>query len=232
MAAKVDYQLQDAEALLKTVYNNREAMNAKGFSDASHTALVDAKENLLLKEAAQQKAVQLVADKTAEQNQCIENVSSLIKRIRSAAKSAYGNDEKSLKLFKVGEKIPSSVKKLRPMCEYIEGLVLEHHDILLQNGLVQADIDELHSSYGNLVAVDATQENAKKLQVAATLTRDDAAKKLKDKVFRVRNFANACFAKDKEILVQFQPVAKSAGGRNGGDDDANASQPPDAPKTN
>lgn len=230
MAAKVDYQLQDSEALLKAVYNNRDAMNAKGFSDASYTAIVDAKENLLLKEAAQQKAVQLVADKTAEQNQCIDDVAELIQRIRSAAKSAYGNDDKSLKLFKVGEKIPSSVKKLRPMCEYIEGLTLEHHDVLLQNGLVQADIDELHSSYGRLVAVDATQENAKKLQVAATLTRDDAADKLKDKVFRVRNFAKACFAKDKEILVQFQPVAKSSGGRNSADE-TNAQTPP-VPPTN
>ena len=230
MAAIVDYQLQDSEALLKAVNNNREAMNAKGFSDASYTVLVDAKGNLLLKEAAQKKAVQLVADKTAEQNQCIQGVSELIQRIRSAAKSAYGNDEKSLKLFKVGEKIPSSVKKLRPLCEYIEGLVLEHHDVLLQNGLAQADIDELHSSYGNLVAVDATQENAKKLQVAATIARDDAAGKLKDKIFRVRNFAKACFAKDKEILVQFQPIAKGAGGRNGGAE-GNA-QPPEPPKTN
>lgn len=213
MAVKIDYLMQDSEALMKSVDANRTAMNTKGFTEANYTALVDAKENLKMKEVAQQKAVKLVADKTAEQDQAIQEVSELIKRIKSAAKSAYGNDDRKLKLFKVGEQMPTSVKKLRPLCEYITGLVLEQHDILLQNGLTQEDINELNSTYGKLVAVDASQENAKKLQISATIGRDEAAEKLKDKMFRVRNFANACFAKNSEILVQFKPIARGAGGR-------------------
>lgn len=213
MAIKIDYLLQDCEAFIKAIDDNKSAMTAKGFSDSNYTSLIEAKENLKLKEAAQQRAMKLVADKTAEQNVSITDVTDLIKRIRSAAKSSYGNDERNLKLFKVGEQIPNSIKKLRPLCEYMNGLLLEKHEILLQNGLTQEDIDELNSSYGKLVAVDASQENAKKLQVAATLTRDEAAEKLKDKMFRVRNFASACFAKNPGILLQFKPIAKGAGGR-------------------
>lgn len=225
MAAKIDYLGQDSEALQKAVDDNRVVMNTKGFSDANYTALTDAKENLKLKEAAQQKAVKLVADKTAEQDQAITEVSELIKRIKSAAKSAYGNDPRNLKLFRVGEQMPVSVKKLRPLCEYMTGLILEQHGVLVQNGLTQADIDELNSTYGKLVAVDASQENAKKLQVSATIARDEAADKLKDKMFRVRNFANACFAKNPEILVQFKPIAKSGGGRKGKEEETPTPQP-------
>ena len=213
MAAKIDYQIQDCEALILAINSNKSAMTAKGFTEANYTALIDAKENLRMKEVAQQNAVKLVADKTAEQDKAIVEITELIKRIKSSAKSAYGNDERSLKLFKVGEATPTSVKKLRPLCEYMTGLILEQHEILLQNGLTQEDIDELNSAYGKLVAVDASQENAKKLQTAATLTRDEAAEKLKDKMFRVRNFAKACFAKNPEILLQFKPIAKGAGGR-------------------
>lgn len=217
MAVKIDFLIQDFGALILAVDANRTAMDAKGFTEASYTTLTTANENLMQKEAAQQKAVELVSDKTAEQNQAIENVTALIKRIRSAAKSAYGNDARNLKLFKCDERIPASIMKLRPMCEYLTGLVLEKHEVLVQNGLTQADIDELNSAYGNLVAADASQENAKKLQVTATLTRDEAAEKLKDKMFRVRNFAQACFAKNPEILLQFKPIPKGAGGRGKGD---------------
>ncbi|MCX6170593.1 MAG: hypothetical protein NTX65_14720 [Ignavibacteriales bacterium] len=213
MAIKIDYLLQDCEALIQTIDDNRSAMTAKGFSDSNYTALIDAKENLKSKEAAQQKAVKLVGDKTAEQNLSITEVTNLIKKIRNSARSSYGNDERNLKLFRIGELIPTSVKKLRPMCEYLSGLILEKQEMLLQNGLMQEDIDELNSAYGKLVSVDASQENAKKLQVTATLMRDEAAEKLKDKMFRARNFANACFSKNPEILIQFKPIAKGAGGR-------------------
>jgi hypothetical protein len=225
MAIKIDYQLQDCDALDRAIYNNRSAMAAKGFSDSTYTALIDAKENLKIKEAAQQKAVKLAEDKTVEQNLSITEVTDLIKKIRNAARSSYGNDERNLKLFKIGELIPGSVKKLRPLCEYLSGLILEKQEILLQNGLTQEDIDELHSAYGKIVSVDASQENAKKLQAAATLMRDDASAKLKDKMFRVRNFANACFAKNPEILLQFKPIPKGGGGRK---EDDNPPAPPAA----
>lgn len=213
MAVKIDYLLQDCEALMIAVGNHRSAMEASGFTEANYTAFTDAKANLIAKELAQQNAVKLVNDKTKEQDEAIRAVADLIRRIKSAAKSAYGKDERNLALFKIGDAVPTSVKKLRTVCEYTAALVLEKSELLKQNGLTQEDIDALNSSYGTLVAVDASQENAKKMQVAATLAREEAAKKLKDRMFRIRNFAKACFAKNKEILVEFKPVPKGGGGK-------------------
>ena len=214
MAVKIDYLVQDSEALLQVVNANRDAMNAKGFTEASYNSFVEAKENLQVKELAQQKSIRFVSDMTAEQNAVINHVTDLIKMIRNAARSAYGNDERNLKLFKVGEAVPISVKKLRPMCEYTISLVLEKSEMLLQNGLTQNDTDDLNTSYGKLVAVDANQENAKKLQKAATQARNEAADKLKDKMFRIRNFAKVCFANNKEVLLQFKPIVHGTGGKN------------------
>jgi len=90
-------------------------------------------------------------------------------------------------------------------------LALEYHDTLLGNGLVQADIDALNSSYGLLVSTDASQENAKKLQATATVVRNDAATKLKDLMLRTRSFAKTCFAKNPEILLQFKSIPKGKG---------------------
>ncbi len=217
MSIIVDYLIQDSDALLKAVDSNRTAMSAKGFTDAKYAALTGAKTDLISKEAAQQKAVKLVDDKTAEQNAAIKHVAGIIQQVKNAAKSAYGKDERMLKIFKVGETISSSVKALRSLCEYMTGLALEHHDVLLENGLTQEDIDALNSSYGMLVAVDASQENAKKLQVSATMLRDEAAAKLKNQAFKVRNFAKTCFAKNPEILVQFKPLPRLGGGRKNAD---------------
>jgi hypothetical protein len=225
MAIKIDNQLQDSDVLKKAIDNNRSAMEAKGFSETNYTGLIDARENLISKEVAQQRAVKLVESKTAEQNTAVTETTDLIKKIHNAAMSSYGNDERSLKVFKIGTAIPESINKLRPLCEYLSGVVLEKQEILLKNGLTQEDIDQLNSAYGRLVATDASQENAKKLQKAATLMRDDASDKLKDKIFRVRKFAEACFSKNPEILLQFKAVPKSAGGRKSSEEENKPENP-------
>jgi hypothetical protein len=230
MAVKVDYLLQDANALQLSIDNNRAAMNAKGFTEATYNGFIEAKNTLNAKESAQQKAVKLVSSKTAEQDSTIERITNLIKKVRSAAKSAYGKDERNLKRFKCDEKIPTTVAKLLTTCQYLAGLALETHDLLLENGFIQTDIDELNASYGDLTAVDAAQENAKKLQVAATTARDEAAGKLTDKMFRVRNFAKACFAGNAELLAQFKSIPKGRGAGGNSDEEKN-STPPITPTT-
>lgn len=58
MAVKIDFLLQDFGALILAVDANRTVMDAKGFTEASYTTLTTANENLMQKEAAQQKAVE------------------------------------------------------------------------------------------------------------------------------------------------------------------------------
>ena len=218
MADNINYLLQDSAALILTVDNNREAMNAKGFKESSYTAITVARQNLSTKETAQQKATELAEKKTAEQNLLLINTRQLIQNVKNAAKSAYGKDEVVLRSFKVGEEVPKTVAKLSTTCQFISAVTLEHHDALIENGLTEADIDNVHSASGNLTAADAVQENSKKLKASATIARDKAADDLKDKMFRIRNFAKTCFAGNKEILLQFKPIPKGKGGNGGGEE--------------
>jgi len=226
MADTIDYLLQDAGALILAVDNNREAMNAKGFKETAYTALTAARQDLSIKETAQQKAVELAASKTAEQDEAIKNVQQRIQNVRNAAKSAYGKDEAKLRPFKIGEQLTASVKKLSTSCQYLGGLLLEQHDILLENGLTEEDVTGIHNAGGTLAAADTVQEHAKKLKEAATLARNTAAENLKDKMFRTRNFAKACFAGNKELLIQFKPIPKLKGGSGKDDEDAKPPEPP------
>ncbi len=190
-------------------------MTAKGFTEARYTAFVNACNDLIQKEAAQQRAVKLVSEKTTEQDDAIKAVALVVQQVKNAAKSAFGKDPAKSKLFKVGVTIPNSVKSLRSLTEYIIQLANEYHDTLLENGLTQEDIDGLNSSYGLLVAADASQENAKKLQATATVVRDDSSAKTKDLAFKARSFAKTCFAKSPEILLQFKSIPKGRTSGNG-----------------
>ncbi len=225
MADKVDYAVQDCEQLEITVTNNLAAMKKKGFTDERKAELTGAKESVSLKNSAQQNAMKLVETKTAEQNTAMEAVSKIIQKIRDGAKAAFDVNDPKLKLFKIGEQMPTSVKKMRSLCDYMAPVVLEYTDTLLQNGLEQADMDLFHSASSNLIAADSSQENAKKLQKSATISRNQEYTKLTKVMAKVRAFAKTCFAESPEILVQFKPIPKGKGG--GGKDN-----PPDQPPQN
>lgn len=225
MAQKINYLVQDSDALYKAITNHRAAMEAKGFTEERLSTFVSAKENLKLKEVAQQNAVKFTEDKTAEQNALMKNIHDAIINLRNAAKSAYLENPQKLNIFQIGETIPASVTKMRPMCEYLTGVITAESAVLLKNGLTQEDLDVLGTSYNDLKATDADQENAKKLENAALKVRDKAEAVLRKQVTKTRKFALACFAKSPEILVEFEPIPKGRGKGGGGDDDT----PPDNP---
>lgn len=149
--------------------------------------------------------------------------------MRNAAKSAFGKDERILKQFKIGEKIPGTVKKLSTTCEYMVTVVEDKKTDLLQSGLVQADLDSLTSAKERLESTDAEQEQAKKLQESATIVRDKAAKVMKEKLDSLRNFVAAAFVKKPEIAVQFKPIPKGRGGKGKDDTPPDDTTPPDTP---
>lgn len=212
MDAGINYLQRDSSALKITIDLNRDAMNACGFSEEMYNSFIQSIENLKLKETAQQNAVRNSEEKTTVQNEIIADIQNLISDIKAAAKSAYGKDKQILKLFKIGSNIPKSVKSLLPLCSYLAGLVEERKAELLKSGLTQAKIDSLNSASDELKAADDDQENEKKIKKSKTLERDAAAKELREMLFKIRNFAKACFSGKPEILVQFKPIPKGRGG--------------------
>jgi len=219
MNKSVDYELQDASVLLERVAANNEVLTQKGYTSAKLDALSSAFQEAKTKNTAQVKAVKLMNEKTIEQDLVFTSVLKSIVKIQKAAKSANGEDPVTKKKFKIGDTQPRSVKSLITWGEYFTSLLLEHDTVLLQNGLVQQDLADFNSMLTRLRAVDPSQESAKKLQVAATLSRDNSVKKLKDLVNRTRNFVKAAFSGNQEMLIQFQPLQKGRGGGSNGKPD-------------
>ena len=65
MDAKINYTLQDSNSLDATVTKHKDEMTAKGFEEASHQSLKDLRQDLVLKEAAQEKAEEKLTETTA-----------------------------------------------------------------------------------------------------------------------------------------------------------------------
>ncbi|MFA5806242.1 MAG: hypothetical protein WC879_16530 [Melioribacteraceae bacterium] len=231
MDAAINYLLRDSGALKSTIDLNRTGMNEGGFSDESYISFIGAIEDLNTKETAQEKAVKDAGDKTAAQNEIVAGTQKLISDVKAAAKSAYGRDKRNLSMFKIGEDITKSVKSLIPLCSYMIEQVQERKAVLLKNGLKQTKIDALIATPAQLKTADDVQESAKKIQKSKTLERDAAAKELKEQIFKIRNFAKACFSGKPEILVQFNPIPKGRGGA-GGEEEENPPANTETPKGN
>ncbi|MFH1197879.1 MAG: hypothetical protein V1720_19415 [bacterium] len=217
MDVTINYLLRDANALKGTVNLNRSAMDEGGFTEENYLTFTTAIEDLQAKETAQQNAVENTGEKTAVQNETLERIRKLVSDIRAAAKSTYGKDQRNLKLFKVGTVITKSVKNLIPVVTALNELVTERKLLLMKNGLTQVKIDALAAAASDLNTVDKEQENAKSLQKTRTIERDTAAKNLQEQVFKIRNFAKACFSDRPEILVQFKPIPKGRSGAGNGE---------------
>ncbi|MFA6598814.1 MAG: hypothetical protein WCS69_13910 [Ignavibacteriaceae bacterium] len=228
MNTKINYNLQDGNALELAVTRNLPLLTEKGFQTETQTLLNAAIVELTAKEREQNVAVKALEDFSAEQNLAVKETKALISKIYTAAKSAYENDKRNLSQFKVGERIPNSVNGLRSLCEYLQVVVAERSVLLLKSGLVQSDITALNGAAARIVDADKAQEDAKKLQEQATLVRDAADKVLNGVKTKLRNFVKAAFQGNEEILLQFEKIPKGGGGKGKGDDGGDT-PPPDTP---
>ena len=218
MDSNINYEILDGNNLSKTVDGKLVLLKEDGFSDETNTNLKTALADLEAKETAQNTAAKKAQNKTAEQDKIITGVYSLVKRTRNSVRSAYEDDQAMLSQFRVNEPIPNSVKNLRSLCEYLNPLVIKESAVLLKNGLMQNDIDELGTASSRILAVDSEQEQAKKLQQSATILRNNAAKELTKQIKKVRTFVKARFEKRPEISVLFDPIPKGRGGSGSGDE--------------
>ncbi|MFA6978187.1 MAG: hypothetical protein WC209_02600 [Ignavibacteriaceae bacterium] len=230
MNTKINFNLQDGNALVLAVSRNLTLLTEKGFQTETQTALNAAIADLTAKEKEQNIAVKALEDFTAEQNLAVKETKALISKIYLAAKSAYETDQRNLSQFKIGQRIPDSVNGLRSLCEYLQVVVAERSVLLLKSGLVQSDITALNGAAARIVNADKGQKDAKKLQEQATLVRDSSDKALNKVKTKLRNFVKAAFQGNEEILLQFGKIPKGGGGGKGKDDTKpDDTTPPDTP---
>jgi hypothetical protein len=203
MALVVNEILQDANVLGKTV-----AKYATEMADAGVTAtMVESTAGDLAEKDKQQKlAVDLVAKKTALQNQIMQDGMDAINKIQNAAKSAFGKNKTITKEFHIGIDKPVTVKGMMRELAYIKDTATTYVDDLKKNGIKDADIAVLDTIADGLKEADADQEQAKKLQVNATADRDKALQVLKDLMTKIRNNAKVVFAKNDNVLNEFSSI--------------------------
>jgi pullulanase/glycogen debranching enzyme len=203
MALVVNEILQDANLLEKTV-----AKYATEMADAGVSASMveGAASDLAEKDKKKKQAVDLVAEKTALQNQIMLQGMDAINKIQSGAKSAFGKNKTITKEFHIGVDKPVTVKGMMRELVYIKDTATTYLTDLKKNGIKDADIAALDTIATDLKEADADQEQAKKLQVNATADRDSSLQVLKDLMTKIRNNAKVVFAKNENVLNEFSSI--------------------------
>lgn len=164
------------------------------------------------KDTDQQKAVELVGELTAQQNEKMAEGTALIKKTREAVKGKYGeHDEVINKAFHIGIEMPKTVKKMRSELKYQQTVVVEHKADLEPHGIKDAEIALFASIEADLASIDQNQENAKKLQKAATRARNDSMKSLQKTMRRIQHTAQSIFAGQPLVLIEFESIANAGG---------------------
>ena len=213
MAAKLDLAIQEAQALLMAVSKHSAEVSERGYGDARLAEFQSALEMALARDSAQRGAQATLIQRTETQDSVMKRAYDQLLMVRNAAKSAFGKEKKILKEFRVGMDRPKTVREMMSVMDYMTGVVQKHASELLQNGMSQADVDSVASTYAELVTADALQENAKKLRNGATDMRDEALAALQQEIFKLRKFAQARFASRPEILQEFTRIPHAGGKR-------------------
>jgi hypothetical protein len=213
MPVRVDYVLEDASGVGKAMDNHIEIIKTRGNGQKKRDSLAEGIANVTKLNSDQMRAQNFLDNKTSEQNDLMQQATKVITGIHNAAKSAAKDPDNriNLKVFKVGVDTPQSVKGMTSMLDYFSGVVAEHHDVLVANGMTEEDIASVPALYASLIGGNAAQENAKKLRNGATERRDDAAKALQQTITGIREYAKNVFKDDPAILEEFKPIPKGRG---------------------
>jgi hypothetical protein len=224
MDALISYTLEDGKNLAKTIDEQTDLLTAEGFDQENNTKLKAALADLETTEKAQNKATNDTDKKAAQQIKVVDRVISLIRRLRDAARAAYIDEPKKLRLFKVEDRIPRGVGALCSFCDYLVPIAEEEKAILSKNGFLQADLDVLKAAATSVETAGSARKLHVKSQKSATIVRNDSAEEVKKIIKKIRKFTKARFAERPEILVLFEPLSKGKGS-SGGDEDT----PPENP---
>jgi hypothetical protein len=196
--------VQDAKTLLAAAQKHCGGSGADGIDGALTgtlaIALVTAGDN------AQRNAIRTVSRLTAEQDSMMDMALAFFRKAQNAAKGCYGEDDKQMmKEFRVGKLAAQTVKAMSADLAYMKAAVAAHKAELAKYGLKDSDLTALGNVAADLEKKDAEQELAKKAQKNAT-------RALKQTMQKIRNTAKSVFAGNKQVLTEFEPIAKGRSG--------------------
>lgn len=222
---KMDETLQQAKVMEDTCTKYAATETKDGINADQIQLLQSQYEDASAKNTAQQAAVAKVGDLTTQQQFLLNNGSALVQKFREAAKGEYGeNDKAKMSEFHVGKMVPRTVKGLTSELKYMKSVATAHKADLLKHGVKDADIELLGTLADELSSIDSQQENAKKVQKAATRDRNDSMKELRRTIRKIQHSAKSIFSKEPLLIIEFESITNGRGPSGKGD------IPPEEPK--
>ena len=199
--------VQDAKSLLATAKDHAANGTEEGISQEDIQSLTAVITDTQVKNKDQQNAVQAVSDLTDAQNKTMERSRALIRKVQTAARGAYGEDNKQvMKEFHIGSQAISTVKGMMSELKYMSGVAVKRLADLSKSGLKQGDIEMMDQVGTELDDTDSRQENAKKKQKSATQVRDKSMVVLRKTMKRIRNRAKVIFEDQPSVLTEFKSI--------------------------
>lgn len=209
---KMDEALQQGKVMQGTCEKHAATDSKPGIHPDQIQLLNTNLEDASAKNTEQKKAVEIVVDLTTRQNSKMAEGGALVQKIREAAKGEYGEDDKArMKEFHVGSDVPKTVKGLVSELEYTEEASSAHKADLAKHGVKDADIQSLGTTADELSRIDTEQENAKKVQKAATKARDNSMKTLRKTIRKIQHSAKSIFADQPLVLIEFESISGGRG---------------------
>lgn len=211
MPVLVDNIIDGAHGLGVAMENHKDIIAAKANGQKKKEKLQADIEELLRRNSVQMRAQSEMEQKTQAEHELIRVAQRAITQVQNAARSAFRRDKAKLREFKIGTQKPETAKGMITMLEYFTRVVQEYTEVLLANGMSEEDIANVSALYSEMIAAEASQENAKKLRNAATAARDKALSTLRETVTATRSFLKAAFRNDPAALEEFKPISRSRG---------------------
>jgi len=211
MATFIDEVIQEANSLVGVMEKYSSQLDEAGFDETERNGFKLAIADVLAKDSAQKNALEIVRQKTAAQNDQMNEGLGLIRASQTAARAAFGqNNTTILKEFHVGKDKLNTVKTITTELAYLKGVAIKHQTELAKNGFSADDITSFDTLSQSITSADTEQENAKKAQGSATALRDKSADALDKLIKKVRNIAKVKFRKEPEILNEFSSITRKS----------------------
>ena len=205
MAKNVDEKLQDANFLKETSTKYKTEMAEAGFNDE----LADDFNNRILsvtaKDTAYKQAINLIRQKTVEQNDTSQQSLAAIKIVKDAGMDVYYGHPDVIAEFHPGLTI-NTVKAMLTELPYFIELTARRMEKLSEAGIGQPHADELSRCYSLVQTIDSAQENAKRMRNTARNELKETLANLQEMMYRIRKKAAVRFANNADIRNEFRTI--------------------------
>ena len=205
MAKNVDEKLQDANFLKETSTKYKTEMAEAGFNDELAADFADRIQTVTAKDTAYKQSINLIRQKTVEQNDVLQQSRAAIKIVKDAGMDAFYGHPDVIAEFHPGLTI-NTVKAMLTELPYFIEMTTRRMDKLGGAGIGQTHIDGLSHCYTLVQTVDSEQENAKRMRSTAKNELKEALASLQEMMYRIRKKAAVRFADNSDIRNEFRTI--------------------------